>query len=232
MANTKNEISLRTAALIAGLSILAMVIAAPFAELYVFPKLIVRGNAAETTQNLLTNKALFRAGIMGFLITFTCDLLATWALYILLKPVNQSLSLLTAWFRLVYTVIALVALANLFTILRLLNSPASLAAFEPVDLNMQVQGYINAFKGSWYFGLLFFAIHLCLLGFLVFKSNYIPKILGVLLIISGLGYMTTTLNPLLFPEVNTDFAQFTFYGELIFMLWLIIRGSRIPEPSH
>ena len=225
----KNETSLRTAALIAGLSILAMVVAAPFAELYVFPKLIVRGSWEETTKNIIANEALFRTGTFGYLITFICDLLASWALYVLLKPVNASLSLLTAWFRLVYTVIALVAFTNLVTILKLLNTPDNITALEPEKFYAQVQLSITAFKNGWYFGILFFGIHLGLLGFLVFKSSYIPKLLGVLLMISGLGYLSNGLKPFLFPNTNIDFAVYTFYGELIFMLWLLIRGHRIRE---
>jgi len=224
-----NEISIRTAALIAGLSILVMVLAAPFAELFVFPKLIVRANWQETSKNIIANKVLFRAGTCAYLITFICDLLASWALYVLLKPSNPMLSLLTAWFRLVYTVIALVALTNLVTILKILNAPDNLNALEPDNFYTQVQFSITAFKNGWYFGILFFGIHLLLLGYLVFKSGYIPKLLGALLIISGIGYLANGLKPFLFPQTNIDFAVYTFYGELLFMLWLLIRGHRIKE---
>lgn len=229
MIKSKYEISLGSVALLAGLSLLVMVVAAPFAELYVFPKLIVRDNWEETTKNIIANKSLFRTGTLCYLITFICDLLVTWALYILLKPVSTSLSLLTAWCRLVYTVIALVAFTNLVTILKLLNTTDNITAIEPEKFFAQVQFSITAFKNGWYFGILFFGIHLGLLGFLVFKSGYIPKLLGVLLTISGLGYLANGLKPFLFPNTNIDFAVYTFYGELIFMLWLLIRGYRIKE---
>jgi hypothetical protein len=88
---------------------------------------------------------------------------------------------------------------------------------------------LAAFRGNWYFGLLFFGIHLGLLGVLVLRSNYVPRLLGVLLIIAGFGYLINALRPILLPDINIDFAQYTFYGELIFMLWLLIRGSRIKE---
>jgi hypothetical protein len=91
---------------------------------------------------------------------------------------------------------------------------------------------LEAFRSSWYFGLLFFGIHLGLLGYLVVRSNYIPRILGILLIIAGLGYLINALKPVLFPNINIDFAQFTFYGELIFMLWLLIKGPRIKESNE
>ncbi|HEV8285774.1 MAG TPA: DUF4386 domain-containing protein [Chitinophagaceae bacterium] len=229
MTNSKNKTSLRSAALIAGLGLLIMVIAAPFTELFVYPKLVVANNATETVKNIMANKANFILAIFGYLITFICDVVVAWALYVLLKPVNENLSLLTAWFRLVYTVIALVALLHLVNVLQLLNTADYLTAFEPDQLHAQVMILLNAFRHDWYFGLLFFGIHLGLLGYLVFRSGYIPRILGLLLIIAGLGYLITTLKPYLFPNFNSDIARFTFYGELIFMLWLLIKGSRIKE---
>jgi hypothetical protein len=230
MMRSTNKTSLSTAALIAGISLLIMGIAAPFAELFVFPKLFVPDQALETAKNIMANETLFRAAIFGYLITFICDLVAAWALYVLLKPVHENLSLLTAWFRLVYTVIALVALLNLVTVLRLLNTDY-LTVFQPDQFYAQVMLSINAFRSNWYFGLLFFGIHLGFLGYLVFRSNYIPRILGVLLIIAALGYLINAVKPVLFPSINIDFAEYTFYGELIFMLWLLIKGPRIQESN-
>ena len=229
MISNTSTTSLRTAALIAGLALLTMVIAAPFAELFVLPKLIVHGDAAATARNILANQTLFRAALFGYLITFICDLVAAWALYVFLKPVNENLSLFTAWFRLVYTVIAIVAFLNLVTVVRLLNSSSG---FESGQFPAQVMSSLEAFRSQWYFGLLFFGLHLGLLGVLVLWSNYVPKILGVLLIIAGFGYLINALKPILFPNINIDFAQYTFYGELIFMLWLLIKGPRIKEVNE
>jgi hypothetical protein len=231
IATTTNKTSLRTAALIAGIGLLIMVVAAPFAELFVFPKLVVSGNAAETTQNIIANKTLFTSAIFGYLITFICDLIVAWALYVLLKPVNEELSLLTAWFRWVYTVIALDALLNLVTVLRILNASDILTGSQLDQFSAQVILSIQAFRSHWYFGLIFFGIHLGLLGYLAIRSKYIPSILGVLLIIAGSGYLLTNLKPFLFPTINLDFAEYTFYGELIFMLWLLIKGPRIQESN-
>jgi hypothetical protein len=191
----------------------------------------VPGNALETTQNIIANKTLFASAIFGYLITFLCDLVVAWALYVLLKPVHENLSLLTAWFRLVYTVIAIVALLNLVTILRVLNTSEVLTVLPGDSFSTQVLLSIDAFRSNWYFGLLFFAIHLGLLGYLVVQSTYIPKILGVFLIIAGLGYLLTNLKPFLFPSINLDLAEYTFYGELVFMLWLLIKGPKIQEQN-
>src|SRR5690242_9506998 len=88
------KVSLNAAALIAGIGLLIMVVTSPVAELYVFPKLIVSGNASQTVKNILVNKGLFTLGMFGYLITFIADIVVAWALYIFLKPVNENLSLL------------------------------------------------------------------------------------------------------------------------------------------
>jgi hypothetical protein len=206
-----------------------MVLTAPFAELYVYPRIMVKGDAAQTAKNILANESLFIAAIFCYLVTSICDVLVAWALFILLKPVHENLSLLTAWFRLVYTGIAIVALLHLVTALRLLNSPEYATLFEPNQLYAQVMLSLKAFRYGFHFGLIFFGIHLGLLGYLVWKSGYIPKVMGILLIVSGLGYLLTSIQPYLLSTVNVDFATYTFYGELLFMLWLLIRGSRIKD---
>jgi hypothetical protein len=226
--STKN-ISLRKAALIAGLSLLVSVATAPFAELYALPKLIIQDKAAETVQNIIANQSLFIAAIFSYLLAFICDLTLAWSLYILLRPVNADLSLLTAWLRLTYTIIALVALNNLITVFRLLTTSDYLILLGKDQLYAQAMIYLRAFRNHWYFGIIFFGIHLLFLGFLIIRSNYIPKLLGIILLVTGMGYLLTTLQPYLFPNLNVDFAQYTFYGELIFMLWLLLKGSRLKE---
>ena len=229
-SSTSSRMTLRAAALLAGIGLLVMVIAAPFAEMYAYPKLVVPGNASETIQNILANQTLFTLCILAFLTTYICDVLVAWALYILLQPVHENLSRLTAWFRLIYTVIAVVALLDLVTVQRILNNPDTLHLFSTEQLQAQIMLALITFRSHWYFGLLFFGIHLALLGYLVMRSKYIPGFLGILLVLAGLGYMVTTLKPL-FPNLdfNLDIARFTFYGELIFMLWLLIKGPRLPE---
>ena len=224
-------ITLRQAALIAGFGILIMAFAAPFAELFVYAKLVIPGNIEETARGIVANKGLFLAWIFAYLATFICDLLVAWALYVLLIPVNRSLSLLTAWFRLVYTVIAFVAMLKLVTVFRILNSPDYLAIFGSDQLHAQVKLLLNSFQYEWGIGLVLFGIYLGLLGYLVYRSEYIPKILGILLIIAGLGWLIYCLAPYLYPDANVQFIMITFFGELIFMLWLLLRGWKIQVPT-
>lgn len=230
-ANTMSETSLRKAALIAGIGLLIMVIAAPYAEFYAYGGLVVWGNAEETAQNITANKARFLSGLFGYLITLICDVFVAWALYVLLSPVSRTVSLLTGWFRVVYAVLALAALSNVAKVLHILSAPDYLSAFETDQLHAQVMLALRAVGHGWDLGFAFFSIHLGLLGYLVFKSGYIPKVLGILLMINGLGYFIEyVLKPYLFPGTSTGFLMVTYFGEVIFMLWLFIRGRRIREP--
>jgi hypothetical protein len=224
----RDSISLKKAAIISGCVLLLMVIAALFAEMYAYPKIISRGNITETINAISTKKFLFAACILSYLLTFILDIIVAWSLYVLLKPVNESLSLLSAWFRIVYTVISIVALQNLVAAYRLIHYTSAFS-ISTENTPLQMSQFLNAFKSQWYFGLIFFSLHLVLLGALVIKSGYIPKLLGILLIITGMGYSLTTLKPFLFAETNIDFASFTFYGELIFMIWLLVAGRKIKQ---
>lgn len=223
-----NQVSLKTAALLSGFCLLTMVIAAPIAEMYAYPKLIVRGSLAETVETLSSHKGLFTTCILGYLITFLLDIVVAWSLYVLLRPVNVDVSLLAALFRIVYTVVALAALLNLVSVYRIVYA-SSVFTLDNDMTQLQVANHLNAFKAQWYFGLIFFSLHLVILGFLVIKASYIPTIFGVLLIVTGFGYSLTTFKPFLFPNTNIDFAAYTFYGEIIFMFWLLIKGWKLRD---
>lgn len=231
IATTTNDTSLRNAALLAAVGLLIMVAAAPYAEFYAYGGLIAWDNAEETVRNITTHKARFLSGLFAYLVTLICDFLVAWAFYVLLKPVSRSVSLLTAWFRVGYAVLALAALSNLSIVLRILRAPDYFSAFETDQLHAQVMLALGAFGDEWNIGFALFSIHLALLGYLVFRSGYIPRILGILLMINGLGYFIEyVLKPLLFRGVDTGFLTVTYFGEAILMLWLFIRGRRIPEP--
>ncbi len=224
-------ISLRQAALIGGIGVLIMVFAAPFAEFAVYAKLVVPGNVEETVRNIAANRGLFLAGLFAYLVTFICDVLVAWAFYILLTPVNRSLSLLTAWFRLVYTVIALVAMFKLASVFRLVTTPDHAMLVGADQLHAQVLLLLNSFRYEWSAGLILFGIHLGLLGYLVYRSGYIPRILGVLLVISGPGYLLYYSSPYLFPNADLQFVMITFFAEPVFMIWLLARGWKIEVPT-
>ena len=146
-STSPTQTSIKTAALISGFCLLIMVIAAPVAEMYAYPKLIVRGSIAETINNLSMQKSLFTTCILAYLLTFILDIVVSWSLYLLLKPVNADVSLLAALFRVVYTVVAIAALLNLVSVYRIVYSSTAFS-LEPENIRLQVAQYLNAFKSS------------------------------------------------------------------------------------
>ena len=231
MTNRIADISQRKAARIAGFGLLIMTILMPFAYFFVFESLIVPGDAATTANNIMANEWLFRFIICSFLIVIICDVVVAWALYILLKPVNKSLSLLTSWFRLVYATIFGIALINLFNVLPLLSDSDYLTVFEPNQLHAQVMLFLNVFDYGLTIGSVFFGIHLFVLGYLVFKSGYIPRILGILVIVAGLGYLIDNIIIILLPNHNVAIGMFTFIGEVLLLLWLLFKGVKDQQPT-
>ncbi|EZH72568.1 hypothetical protein ATO12_20755 [Aquimarina atlantica] len=219
----KNQISLAKAALVAGLGLLLMALTVPFAEFYIFPELI-SDDVIETMNNVLSNKMLFTISIFLHFITLICDIIVAWALYIFLKPVMKNFSLLTSWFRLIYTAMYLIALTNLIKILSVVEGSGTIQNNQFAD---SIMFYFNSFQLEWSFGLVIFGIYLLFLGYLVCKSSYVPNIFGILLLIAGFGYLTHTLGTFFVPSWNLDFLFFTFFGELIFMIWLLVKGRKI-----
>jgi hypothetical protein len=222
-------VTLRQAALIAGVAYLLMPVT--FAEFYINPKLLVPGDIERTAQNIVAHGRLFGVAILCYLITLVLDVVIAWALYILLVPVNRSLSLLTAWFRLIYTAIALFSLLNLTTVYRLLHTPEYLTAFGSEQLHAQVMLLLNSYRYDWSLSLIIFGVHLGLLGYLIYRSDYIPRIIGVLLVLDGLGWVITPLRPYLYPDAHLGFFFAVSFVELLLPLWLVIRGWKIQEPA-
>ncbi len=227
-ANHHDGVTLRQAALIAGLAYLLNPVT--LAEFSLYPRLVIPGHIDQTVQNIVAHGGMFVAAIFCYLISFIGDVVIAWTLYLLLAPVNRPVSLLTAWFRLIYTAIALVGLLDLVAVYRLLHEPGYSAAFGPGPLNAHVELLLNSFRYDWSIGLVFFGIHLGLLGCLIYRSGYIPKILGIVLVIDGAGWVTDSVKPYLFPDAPLGFLFVTFLGELFLMLWLLIRGWRVREP--
>jgi Domain of unknown function (DUF4386) len=227
-ANLNKGLTLRQAALISGLAYLLSPVAT--AEFSLMPKLVIPGNIEQTVQNITAHGGMFVAAILCYFVTFIEDVVIAWALYILLAPVNRALSLLTAWFRLIFATIALFGLLNLVTAFRMVNTPGYLKAFGAGQLHAQVLLLLNSFRYDWSLGLAIFGVHLILLGYLIYRSGYIPRIIGILLVINGLGWVIDSLQPFLYPNAHLGFVFVTFFGEVVLMLWLLIRGWKIKDP--
>ena len=229
--NRFTDISLSNSAIIAGIGLIIMAILAPIANFSILHGLIVPDDAAKTVSNIVASEGLFRLGICFFLIVAVFDIIVAWALYIFLKPVNKSLSLLTAWFRIIYATILGVVLIYLINVLQLLNGADYLATFGTNQLQTQAMLSLNTFILGWEFGLIIFGFHLLLLGYLIFKAGYMQKILGILIILASLGYLIDGFGKLLSSNYNISISVFTFIGEVILIFWLLIKGRKIQEAN-
>jgi hypothetical protein len=223
-------ITLRQAALTAGFGYLLMPVG--IAEFSIWPKMVIYGDIERTIKNIAAHPRLFAVAILCYFTGFAMDIVIAWALYFLLAPVNRALSLLTAWFRLIYTAMAFVATLNLFDAERLLMKPEYGIAFGSSALHAQVKLLLDSYHWNWAVSLTIFAIHLVLLGYLIMRSEYIPRWIGFLIVIDGLGWMVSTLQPYFYPSAPLGWIFITYFGEFVLMFWLLIRGWKIREPKR
>ncbi len=233
LTNRNSEISPITWAKVAGVAYLIMMIVAIFAEFFVRQSIIELGDATTTANNIVDSEELFRMAIVGYLIILTLDVVLALALYIVLKPVEKNLALLAAFFRLTYAAINGINQVFYFLALELLTDSDYLTVFEPDQLHALVLLFLTASTYGYVIGLTFFGCHLLILGYLVFKSGYIPRILGIGVIVAGLGYLIDNYTQTLLP----DYAEMitlvlllpVAVGEIAFGLWLLVKGTKIPE---
>lgn len=216
--------AVRDAAVIAGAGILAMAPLAVFANFGVLENLVAEDDAARTAQDIRGSEALFRFGAIALFLVAVLDVVVAWALRIFFQPAHKGISTLAAWFRLAYAGVLLVAVTQLVGALPPANRAESLGAYSADQLDAEAPMRIDAFHDIWDAGLIFFGIHLLLLGFLALRSGYVPRVLGVLLALAGLGYLVGSLGAFLSSGYSAEAAVFTGVGELILMIWLLAKG--------
>jgi hypothetical protein len=221
------DVSRGKAAVIAGIALIFMTILGPVANFTVVQGLLVPDDATKTAGNVIASESTFRIGILCFLAVAVLDVIVAWALYVILKPVNKSLSLLTAWFRVVYAAMLAALLVYPVHVLQIVGGPGYLSVFEPAQINSMALISLNDFSTGWQVALIIFGIHLLMLGYLFIKSGYVRNYLGILLIIAGLGYMTDGTGKILSPDYHAVVAVYTFLGEVVLVFWLLIKGRKI-----
>jgi len=212
----------------AGVLYLIITIAAIVAHVAIPSILIVPGDGAATVKNITDSEMLFRiGGVGGELIVLLSELILAVLLYVLLKPVNKTLSLIAAVSRLIMTTIHGFNLINYFFVLILVSGAGFLSGFEAGQLNGLVMLFLEAHSYGFTIGIAFLVVHVFVLGYLILKSGYFPKVLGILFIIAGFGYLIDSLSLLLVPGYETTpiyIALPIAIAELAFPLWLLIKG--------
>jgi hypothetical protein len=215
----------RKLAKVAGFSLLLMAILAGFAYGYVFQNIYVANNGVTTLHNLNNSEFLFRIFLFSFVIVLILDIVVSLSLYHFYKQVNKSLSLLTALFRLIYSALLGIALFNIVSVLQLLNNvPQS----EIIIMNN-----LKTFLDVWSLGLILFGCHLFLLSFLIFKSDFTPNVLAVLVLLSSICYIITNGANQLLPNygnyketIDMVLSLPMALGELGLAIWLVFKGGK------
>ncbi|MFC1972420.1 DUF4386 domain-containing protein [Chloroflexota bacterium] len=191
--------------------------------------LIVPGDASATVNNIMANESLFRLGFVADLIFLTVWLLLPLALYKLLKPVNNIHAVLMILFALVMVPIMFINNVFQFAALLLLSGADYLTVFETGQLHAQVMFFLDLRNTGFLMAYIFYGLWLFPFGYLVYKSGYIPKILGVLLMIGCFGYLIDFFTIFLLPDFDVEVSLFTGIGELLIPFWLLFFGGKLPE---
>ncbi len=218
---------------LAGFLCLVLVIVAPFGMMYVPSLIIVPGDAAATAGKFMASESMFRLGMLSETVIFLTEIVMVVLLYVLFKPVSKTLSLMAAFARLSMTVMQGVNLLNSFAVLLLLSGAGYLAAFEPEQLHALALLFLEVHEYGAYVWQVFFGLHCLLLGYLIFKSGYFPRTLGVLMAIAALGYLTNGLGNFMFPDHKQMLASVvaltSIVGEVPFFLWLLFKGVNVQK---
>ena len=223
--------SQRTAARIAGFTLLFAMAIVIFGEFYISSNLIVPGNAAETARNIMAHETRFRINIACDLIYVVNLVVLLSALYVILKPVNRSLALAAAFFRLVYAMMWVVTALNMLGALRLLGGGTYLSVFEADRLQALARLHLRANFDTYYVGLPFFGLASTVCSYLWFKSRYIPRALAAFGVISSAWCVMCAFVFIVFPNFNETVNDWWFdtpmgIFEMAMGFWLLFKGLR------
>jgi len=204
-----------------------MLLPAPFGLIYVPSRLVVSGDAAATASNIMASESLFRLGIVSNLLVQIVNIFVVLALYQLLKPVNKNMASLMAIFVLVGVSIGMLNELTQLAVLRLLSGADYLTVFTTDQLKGLVYLFLRLHSQGLLIAQIFWGLWLFPMGYLVFKSGFLPRILGILLMIGCFGYVIDSFAA--FLGYNVSIIFFTSWGELLFTLWLLIKGVNVEQ---
>ena len=224
MTTTHTARSIQQTARLAGLLYILSMPFSVFGYFYVPGKLIVPGDAAATARNIQASEGLFRSGIVSWLIGQAIYLVLPLLLYRLLKPVSTMHALLMVTIILLAVPIGFVNELNHLAVLLLLSGGEHLNAFRADQLQAQVMFFLDLHTQGIALAQILWGLWLLPFGYLVFKSGFLPRILGVLLMIACVGHLLDALGFLLFQKLDMSLSAFTFVGEVFIAVWLLSKG--------
>ncbi len=221
----------QTYARVGGVLYLVIIVIGFLGEFFVRDRLVVSGDAAATAEKIVASEFLWRVGIAGELFLLICAVALTLIFYVLLRPVSRDLALLAAFLNLVSIAIEAVSAMDLLATLFPLANADYLKVFDAKQLG--TLAYLSVRSHAYDFGvaLIFFGCVCLILGYLIFRSGYLPKVVGVLMQIAGLCYLTDSfalvLSPALADRLFPAVLLPALVGEASLCLWLLVKGVNI-----
>jgi hypothetical protein len=233
MANITVENSPQRYARTGGALYLAIIVLGAFAEGFVANKLVVAGDAATTAANILASPGLWRLSVAGDLIVVICAVPLLWIEYLLLRPVSKQLVLLAVLFNLVSLAVEAISKVFLLVVMPALGSADYLKAFDPHQLQILANLALGSHDVAFNIALIFFGFTCIVNGYLIFRSGYLPKFVGILMQIAGLSYLTACFAALFAPAfadlITPAILLPPLIGESSFCLWLLVKGVNIAK---
>jgi hypothetical protein len=217
---------------IAGFLYLIIAALSGFVHFYVPGELILSGDATTTATTIMASEGLFRLNIAAELVIVLIEVVLSVLLYVLFKPVSKTLSLLATISRLAMTTIHGINVLNNIIVLLLLSGVSYLTVFAPNQLHALVTLFLDAYRYGFQIGIIFFALHTAVIGYLIFKSSYFPKVLGILFMIAPLGYLIDSFALVLLANHKTGAVYFALpiaVSEIAFPLWLLFKGVNVEQ---
>jgi len=230
MLNLVTDLSQRKAVTVLRILYPIWAVVGLFSIMYVPSTLIVPGDAMTTANNIMDNESLFRMGIVGSLVTQLIHIIVVLVLYKLFKSVNKDHASLLVVFGLVGVPISMLNTLNRVAVLVLSNGADYLTAFEPAQLNALIMFFLNLNAQGILIATIFWGLWLFPLGYLIYKSGYFPRTIGILVMLAGLGYTLDPFTRFLLPNYEATILPILailIMGELLFMGWVVLKGAKI-----
>jgi len=233
MEEHRVEASPQVLSRIGGVLYLIVIVLGLFGEAFVRGRIIVSGDATATAANIRSLESLWRFGIAGEFLLLICATALTLILFALLRPVHRDLALLAVFFNLVSIAVETVAALNLVAALFPLGNAGYLKAFAPEQLHAMASLAVKSHSYGFGVALIFFGCECLVLGYLIFRSGYLPKSIGVLMQVAGGCYLTNSFALLLAPALASRLFPAilvpAFVGEASLCLWLLVKGVNVEK---
>jgi hypothetical protein len=207
MKNFITNLSTRKAAMVVGIAFITSIFIVTLVDDFLLANFVIPGDTEALARDIEANGRIFGFAVVGYLLVLALDSIIGLALYVVLKPSNKNLASLTAFLRLLYAFILIIGLFAL--------------AFQIID--------VYNYASIKLLGYLFFALHILILGYSVFKSAYIPKSLGILLVLASFTYIVFFVDFDLPETLEVIIMSTMAIAELSLSIWLMVKRNRLPK---